>query len=177
MGLARVLICTVPVAAIISLVGLQLITDRFNNRVIKGIFIGAYLTVITVYPFIDRPWAIVFDENLFLVAENRFIEDELVPYVKSNFPNYLSNKVYYSHPYICVALDLDYFDTDNYLRVRRALTDTDSTAALVFWDEWFSRVDENITKDQLQNIEGLEQIKSFERQYNERLMELVVYKK
>ncbi|HAW52322.1 MAG TPA: hypothetical protein DCX54_08365 [Flavobacteriales bacterium] len=177
MGLARVLICIVPLGAILSLAGLQLITDRFNNHLVKKGIVGAFLVLICIYPFIDRPWAVVFDKNLFLVPDNRFIEDELAPYVKSNFPDYPDKTIYYSHPYISVALDLDYFSNDKYLRVRRAITDSEMTPALIFWDEWFSRVDENIALEQLEGMKELEKVQSFERLHIERNMQLVVFKR
>jgi len=175
MGLPRVLIAVVPVIAIISLIGLQSITDWFKNSIIRISIIGGFVIAILVYPFIYRPEGVVFDKKLFTIEENKLIQEEVVPYIKEKYPDYSNSRLYFSHPYLGLALDVDYFNSDSRREIQHIQVDTLAFDGLVIWDDWFSVIEGGISLEHLKNKRGLELKKKFHRQEKDRTIQYVIF--
>jgi len=176
MGLPRVLIAIVPIIAIISLVGLQTITDRIKNSVIKKLIISGFTLLICFYPFYDRPQGVVFDEKLFVLEENSLITEEVIPYIKKEFPDYTNAKLYFSHPYLSLALNVDYFDPKYYRKMQYLQTDIISKETIIIWDDWFSVTEGGISLEFLTSDNRIELMQTFQRQEKDRMIKYAVFK-
>lgn len=177
MGLPRVLIAVVPLIAIVSLIGIQNITDRIRNIKINYLILIGITLIICYYPFTNRPEGVVFEKNMFVLEENRLIEEEVVPYLKNKVPNYSNNTIYFSHPYLSMALNVDYFDSKQHRDMDFLMTDQLEKGTIIIWDEWFSVMEGKINLDALSNDKRFELIQSFQRKENDRLIQFAVFKK
>jgi hypothetical protein len=163
MGLPRVLIVVVPVIAIISLSGLQLITDRIQNAVIKNSLIVVIALLICCFPFTHRPQGVVFNDKLFVIEENRLIAEEVVPYIKNNFHNYSDTRFYFSHPYLSLSLNIDYFDPRHHEEIQNVSSDKIPKDAIIIWDDWFSVVEGRTGLESISSDKRFELKKVFQR--------------
>ena len=176
MGLPRVLIAIVPIIAIISLIGLQTVTDRIKNSVIKNLIISGFTLLICFYPFTDRPQGVVFDEKLFVLEENSLITEEVVPYIKKEYPDYSNAKLYFSHPYLSLALNVDYFDPKYHREMQYLQTDIISKETIIIWDECFSVTEGGISLELLTSDNRIELMQTFQRQEKDRMIKYAVFK-
>lgn len=176
MGLARVLIAVVPLIAIISLVGFQTVTNRFQNPIVKYFFLCGISLLLCLYPFTNRPQGVVFDDKLFVLEENRLIEEEVAPYIETAFPDYSTNTVYFSHPYFSVALNIDYFDSKNHREMQYLRTDKVDGGAIIIWDEWYSVIEGGVNLEQLISDNRFELMQTFKRKEKDRTIQYTVFK-
>lgn len=177
MGLPRVLIAVIPVIAIISLIGVQTITDRIKNTKINYLILIGITVIICYYPFTHRPEGVVFKKDMFVLEENRLIDEEVAPFLKKNLPSYSNNTTYFSHPYLSMSLDIDYFDSKKHRDMDFLLTDQLEKGTIIIWDEWFSVMEGKVNLEVLTEDESFELIQSFERKENDRLIQFAVFKK
>jgi len=176
MGLARVLIAVVPLIALIALIGFQTLSSKIRNPVIKYSLLGGFLLVICFYPFTKRPQGVVFNDKLFVLEENRLIDEELAPYLEKEFPDYSDGTLYFSHPYLSLALDIDYFDTKKHREMQYLLTEKVDGGAIIIWDEWFSVIEGGVGLDKLTSDKRFQFMQSFQRKDNDRMIRFSVFK-
>ena len=178
MGLPRVLIAVIPVIAIISLIGVQTITDRIKNTKINYLILFGVIVIICYYPFTThRQEGVVFKKDMFVLEENRLIDEEVVPFFKANFSNYSNQTIYFSHPYLSMALNIDYFDSKKHRDMDFLLTDQLKKGTIVIWDEWFSVMEGKINLEALSKNKNFEMIQSFQRKEKDRLIQFVIFLK
>lgn len=177
MGLPRVLIAIVPLIAIIALLGINWLTSFMKNRWSIRIVTVGIAILIVVFPFTYRQFGVVFNNELFAIEENILIEDELTPYLHNEFPNHENAKFYYSHPYISLALQHDFFDnnTRNKLKFLSYEKVTDNT--IVIWDDWFSTIEENYPIDSIPKKAELTLNKKFFDLKGNRVITFAVFSK
>ncbi|MBL4592821.1 MAG: hypothetical protein JKX68_03275 [Flavobacteriales bacterium] len=175
MGLPRVLIAVIPVIAIIALIGLQTITSKLKNSILKKTVVGSFILLICFYPFTNRLEGVVFNDELFVIEENRLIEEEVTPYIKKEFPDYKNQRLYFSHPYLSIALDIDYFNTRHHREIQHLQLDTIESNSIIIWDDWFSPIEGDTELELLKGKFNL--IQSFQRQDKERIIQFIVFEK
>lgn len=175
MGLPRVLNAVVPLIGIIATIGLQTITDLFYKPIFKRIIVVSILMLVIIYPFTDRREGVVFNKNLFTIQENNLVDEEVVPFLKNEFSNFTENKLFFSHPYLSLSLDIDYFDSRKHAEIQNISNEL-TTNTLVIWDEWYSVVEGGTQLNELINNPQLIYLKTFERTENNRLIKFVVFK-
>lgn len=176
MGLARVLIAVVPLVALISLAGLQTISNRIQNTKMRSTLISGIVLLVCFYPFTERPEGIVFNDKLFVVEENKLIANEVVPYIKKQFPNYSETRLYFSHPYLGLALDLDYFDPAHHQEMQHLITDDISKGTIIIWDDWYSLREGGIALSFFSDENRFELLQTFQKQIKDRKIEYAVLK-
>ncbi len=176
MGLPRVLIAVVLSIAIISLIGLQAITDRIQKPILKYSLLAGYTLLICFYPCTHRPQGVVFEAEMFVLEENKLIDEELVPFLEEKIPDYPAYTIYYSHPYLSLALNVDPFDAEQHREIQHLNTDKVNPETIIIWDEWFSVVEGGITLEQLSGDKRFELLHTFQRKDKERLIQYAVFK-
>jgi len=176
MGLPRVLNAIVPLIAIISLVGFQMVISWFRNPIIKNLLICGISLLICIYPFTRRPQGVVFNNKLFVQEENKLIAEEVVPYLKKEFPDYSARTLYFSHPYLSLALHIDYFDPKHHREIQNLLIDKVERGSIVIWDEWFSVIEGGVSEDQLYSDDRLELMQTFKRKEKNRIIQCTIFK-
>lgn len=156
MGLNRVFIGVAPFMAIIAVYGYNLITEELtkNKKPIRIALQSIILLLVLIFPFTSNPSAIDWKRDLSLSQDQKsavlvaeFLED-----YKSD-----EQKYFLTHPYLCEALDIDYFDktiNENLINYKWSMKPGD----LLIWDAWFSVVENGVQKEELDNTEDLEKL-------------------
>ena len=83
--------------------------------------------------------------------------------------------LYYSHGFLSIALNIDHFDECKHREMYRLSNETPPSGAIVIWDDWFSVVEGGISLDLLKHNKNLELMKEFKTQYNNRLIQYVIF--
>lgn len=154
MGLPRVLIVIVPLILIIVLYAVNLLISLIPQQGSIVLIIGVLIIAI-ITPFIPKKNGINYNLQMFEIKDHNLIDHNLVPYVKSELKEYSDQRIYYSHPYISLALDIDYFDHSKHLEMQHLFEETLSPGTLIIWDNWFSELEANISFEQLINSKQL----------------------
>ena len=176
MGLKRVLIGVMPLIAIIALNGFNLITSEnlIKKKMARYILRGMLVVYVIGFPFTPNPAAVQWDTELTLSPDQIFI-NEIAEIVKKDYPGY---KLYYSHPYVSSALNLDHFDTTLHADLINFHHGIDLPQKyLVIWDDWFSVIENGVTLETLRRNNELEQIGVYEDVQSKRKTRLVLLKR
>ncbi len=176
MGMVRVLIVVIPSIIVISMIGIQTFSEKIKNPILKHSIMVAIVLLICIYPFTNRSQGIVYKRDMFVLTENRFIEAEVAPFIKKEFPDYKNHRVYCSHPYFWLSLKIDIFNPNIYRELLAITTDEISKNSIVIWDDWFGRIEAGISLETLQNDNRFELIKTFEKQDKERTIKYAIFK-
>jgi hypothetical protein len=176
MGLPRVLIAVVPLIGILSLIGVQAITDKIQNLTIKYSLLAGIVLLVCYYPFSSRPEGVVFNDQMLIVEGNRLIDDEVAPYIKKEFPDYSTSKLYFSHPYLSLALKVDYFDQNYHKEIQDLLTDNISDDEIIIWDDWYSTTVGEVSLEFLTNDNRFELLQTFQKEKKGRKITYAIFK-
>lgn len=177
MGLNRVLICVLPLLAIIAAEGWYFIFEKIHQ---KNIFMGTLFTVVSViaivlFPFTSNKAALDFKHDLSLNKDQKlaaevkgFLEDQDLKF----------DKLYAGHPYINMILNVNPFDGSQFeymsLKSPKHMTKKD----LIIWDNWFSVIEQEIPLEFLNENTSLERIFWIEKNnYKGRVIQYAVFKK
>jgi hypothetical protein len=161
MGLPRVLIAVVPVIAIVALMGVELLTSWFKNPKVKmALLIGITFSV-CVFPFTPREQGVVFNSQLFVSADAQLMDQEIVPYIQLEIPDYATRILYTSQPYLSMALKIDFFDTHQYRELHHLFDSDIPKGSIVVWDDWFSIIQGQLPLSQLTDDPRFELIQTF----------------
>jgi len=176
MGLKRVLICVMPMIAIIALDGFNFLTeDVFKEKRIPKLLIqGVLVAYILIFPFTHNPAAVLWKRDMMLSKEQQSA------IAAANFTREkmkAGSRVLCSNPYLCMLLDIDCFE--GHKRLGMSLKDIGQMKAgdFVLWESWFAVVESNIRKDDLDKNASL--VRIYDSQTNDEGREVVysVYQK
>jgi hypothetical protein len=173
-GLPRVFICVMPLIALLALQGLDVIVGFFSQlggRIATMVMVAIVLS----FPFTSRSQGIRYDRDLFTNADCDLIDDSLRPVLKSKGVN--DRTLYFSHPYIAVALDVDWFDYNAHQKIREVPQSNGAIPknSLVIWDDWFARVEDQVPLEYLLKMPALVQTSEVEKMVGERKVRFVVF--
>lgn len=174
MGLIRVLICIMPLSAIIALNGFGLLTHihYIKQLIVKKIIMFALLACVVGFPFVSNPAAIQWDSELSL-GKDQLLINELVALVEKKFADH---KLYYSHPYISIVLDIDHFNPDIHQDIDVAMNEGIPAKSLIIWDDWFSVTERGISHETLMKDDRFERIETYEAQHDSRTIKFVLFR-
>jgi hypothetical protein len=176
MGLARVLITVVPLIAIVAVVGLEKLTSGMKIKRIRHTILFIIVLSVCFYPFSYREEGVVFNKNLFVLQENKLVDEELAPFLEQQFPDYGNRTLYFSHPYLSLALDIDYFDSSAHREMQFLSRDKLKAGSLVIWDDWFSLIEGGVKEEQLISDDRFELIQGFSRKESNRMIKYSLFK-
>lgn len=175
MGLPRVLISVVPLIAVMALFGVEFLTQKVRNSTLNHLVVSVVAILIISFPFSDREQGVIYNRELFVLEENKLIEEEVAPFIKERFPEYLGARLYFSHPYLSMALDVDYFDVKLHKEIQHLKMDSPAKKRLIIWDEWFSVVEGGMSLSQIQGMDGVTLERVFQRTEGNRQIKMVVF--
>ncbi len=175
MGLSRVLICVIPLIALIMLQGYNLIFDKIfiKKTGIKTIIQVCVILYIIVFPFTSNPAAIDFKNDLNL-SKDQELAKTTINFIMNN--NLAGNKFYYSHPYLSEILNIDHFDTNKREDLRKHNLKKLKPNDIIIWENWFAVVECGITEEYLLKTGNMEKIKSFSISDNGRKIIYSIFK-
>lgn len=176
MGLPRVLNAIVPIIAIIALYGIETIEEKISHNTFKLLFVLVIVLIVSIYPFSNRPEGVVFNSTMFVIEENKLIDEEVIPFLNREFEDNLNNTIYFSHPYFGLKLNIDYFDPSQHKPMNNLFADQIKAGSIVIWDDWFSVMEGNIPLDSINSDSRFSFIKSFERQEKNRIIKYAIFK-
>ncbi len=175
MGLPRVLIAVVPVTAILALQGLNLVSGSLKKPLLQNALLSIIVLTVALYPFTSRPRGVVYNDTLFEVKETKWMDEEVAPYIRRTFPDYASRKLYFSSPYLSLALNIDYFDPTKHREMQYLSVDQIPANAIIIWDDWFSATEGGIGLDFLSRQKALQPVRKFELQDQDRKIQYIIF--
>lgn len=154
MGLKRVFVTVIPLIALITARGSEIIMQIPIPTRIKNIVAGVFLVYIIAFPFLPNPAAFIFPcdfrPHADLVLMNCVGKTEAAKNVKT---------FYSAHPQLAIATQTDIFNRE----VWKPLYNDTGTGELIFtpgsliiWDEWFAVIEHGIPLASLKNNPNLQ---------------------
>lgn len=136
LGLLRVLIGVLPMAAIIQLRGFNFAADLIPIPALKKAVIAGFIIYVLVFPFVSNPYAFDYKRD-FCLRYDQQIQWNLAQDIMRDYPDYQNYNYYFDANYVSVALNFDYFKGG---RCYEALGDTDHPKkAFLIWDDYYSK--------------------------------------
>lgn len=156
MGLTRVFVSVVPLAAIIILDSINNIENTINNFLKNKTDIPKYILiiVIVIFPVLNTPSSYKIPDDFKLEESQTLIKKEIVPYLKKRIDIKTIIVADISIPFF---LNLDPFDTTK-VKITSKVNNLDALKKdeIIIWDNWFSVMEANLT---LENLKKIHQIK------------------
>ncbi|MEI8203136.1 MAG: hypothetical protein WCH34_09010 [Bacteroidota bacterium] len=150
MGLKRVLLGVIPFIAIISLQGLNFLTENILSKwfISKRIFQFIFVSYILIFPFIHNPASIDWKRDMTLTNDQ-----QIAISIAKSLPDSIKNesRFIYSHPYLGEALNIDPFNPQKRLELNAENLEMLQKRDVIIWDNWFSVVENGISQDKLDN--------------------------
>ena len=176
MGLTRVLIAVLPVISIIVLTGFNRLTGLIppKKTKIKRIVQGLIMAYVLVFPFTQNPAAVKWETDLLLAGDQKAIL-KIADFVREDIG--LQQRFVFNHPYLSEALDINHFDWNRHVGLRTDYLDRIESRDIIVWDSWFSVVQENIDKADIEQHPGLEKIYEVREIWKGREVEFLVFRK
>ncbi|MCB2206941.1 MAG: hypothetical protein KQH67_01485 [Bacteroidetes bacterium] len=148
MGLLRVFIGVVPLMAIISLMGLNLITEEIfkNNKIAKRVIQGLFIVYVLIFPFTSNPAAINWKKDLNLSADQQSalrVADFIDQHKNAD------QRFIFAHPYLSEVLHLDHFDVNQRLELTNDIINQTKKGDIIIWENWFAVVEHDVKKESL----------------------------
>lgn len=174
MGLKRVLVAIVPIAALIALNGfnylLALLQSKKVMRSIAGIVVGGY---VVVFPFTANPAAIDWKRDLSLTPDAMAVA-EASEYIKSKFTNDVY--LYYAHPYITITMERNPFSKERNANLEALMANKTTEPFVVVWDNKFSVLENGVSLEQLTSAPYLQLIQEYHINDGKQDAHLAVFK-
>lgn len=175
MGLIRVFICVAPLMALVALLGLNFLVDNISllNKRVGAILLFVLTSFVLVFPFLKNPASINWKKDMTLGADQIAINE----LVESNKTIFNSNHTFlYSHPYISLSANLNHFDTLVRKELNSSNLEQPNNVDYIIWDNWFSVVEQGITKQSILQNQELEMLETKELNLHGKHVELFLLK-
>ncbi len=155
MGLKRVLIGVMPLVAIIALFGFNLLTEggfAGRNSIFRTILRNFIIGAVAIFPFTAGPAAVNWKEDMML-AKDQQVALATAKIVKARVAP--GCRLVCGHPYICEAMDVDWFDKKRRVDLTRVNLAGRKPADIIIWENWFALTGWAIRKPELDSAAGL----------------------
>jgi hypothetical protein len=172
MGLNRVLVSIVPLAAIIALNGINFISEIIKQKFISKIVFILFTGFVILFPFIPNPASVNWKKDLSLSTDEILIADA-AQYIQANFPK--NTFMYYTHSYMSLVMDRDPFDKKQNRELKNFIIDKHPSHYLIIWDNWFSVVENGVSLEQLKTDDKLKLLKTYQTKTNGVTNEVIVF--
>ncbi|HEX5003329.1 MAG TPA: hypothetical protein VFW78_12610 [Bacteroidia bacterium] len=162
-GIKRVLLGVIPLAALIALAGYNFLTTVLLKKqpAIKKAVQGLLIAYVAVFPFTSNKAAVNFKHDMMLTAD----QQEALRVSKYVMEKYgMEHRFIYSYPYFSETLQLDHFDHSRRIPFSQPLVDHFEKGDVVIWDSWFSVVECGVSKDTLDHSARLVPDRQFNSQ-------------
>lgn len=198
MGLKRVMVGVVPLAAIIALNGFNFIKDspsrpprrggepmqtpnkRHSGKPLlllgevgRGFISIVFVGFVIAFPFVPNPASVNWKRDLSLSADQTLIGNA-VDFVRSDFSE-KTTFIYYTHPYVSLLMNRDPFNGKYNHNLQNFSIQKRPSHYLIIWDNWFSAVENGVSVEQLKADYRLKLLKSFQAIDKGREIQVVVF--
>ncbi|HQQ94330.1 MAG TPA: hypothetical protein PLQ93_07235 [Bacteroidia bacterium] len=154
MGLKRVLLCIMPIMALVALYGFNALYGLLGRTVPgAGKWIGRVLVVYClVFPFTPNPSALNIQRDLMLTMEQKLAID---------VGNHLSKKqksealFIYDHLYFSEVLGLDHFDLNRHRAIDSAELSQAPPGSILIWENLYAEKKSGLTREALDKRKDL----------------------
>lgn len=155
-GLLRVLVGIVPLAALISIRGLNSLLRAVGRwPILSQIVLAIIMLLVILFPFHSLKW-----NTHFLLRGEQLAQKQLADYVLTRYQGY---KYYFDAPYLSMVLHADVFDPEQKEHTDRLFQDKPiPDKSLVIWDDWYSPEDANTPLTKLMQDDRFELVRSFD---------------
>jgi hypothetical protein len=176
MGLIRVFVGVMPFSSIIALIGFNFITEEIFiiKDLPKRIFQGLILSYVLIFPFTINPAAIIWKKDMCLSNDQKLAK-QVAMQINQNSAS--QHRFVFAHPYLAEALNIDWFNTSQHIDFMNDNLSHLQSGDIVIWENWFSIVEQGVTKAQLDQRPDLIQMFTRKATENNREVEYVVYQK
>jgi hypothetical protein len=176
MGLGRVLLCTIPLTALIATSGFNFLTEELlkRNRKAKTVLQAILIVYIVIFPFTSNPAAIKWERNMMLTT------DQLLANKTAEFIWQKKGKdfrIITAHPYIYEALQIDCFDQNKALGLNENNIANMKAGDILIWDSWFAVVESKVKKETLDTNPELKNTFFTKAEDRKREISFAVYEK
>lgn len=157
MGLKRVLICILPLLAIVATEGWTFIFKMIKqtNRYLANTFLILSLLLIALFPFSGNKAALNLKHDLSLSLEQE-ISQEVKEFIINEDIQF--GKIFGGHPYVNMILDVNPFSNNEFEFLGLDSYKHMGKNDLIIWDNWFSIVEQGLALEKLENNDSLEKI-------------------
>ena len=174
MGLNRVLICVLPLAALIALYGFNTLNQLTNTKLKIGRIIQFVIVLyLIIFPFTSNPAAIDWNKEMKLSNEQKLIQ-KISTTIKKRPENVYP--ILCNHPYLSETLQMDHFDTNKRMNLNVRNFNHLKKGSLILWENWFSIVEQGVTKEQLTDNKNLEKLNEWSTWNDDRKVEYVLFR-
>jgi hypothetical protein len=171
MGLKRVLIGVLPLIAIISLYGINLILELIKNRRVKIVTCSLLIILVLIFPFTKNPAALNIEKDLKKSKDLNLIET----ISKSINPKKQCN--FYAHPYFSIALNVDHFNRSQHMEPFIDFQKEMKKGDKLLWDSWFCPIEFACFKEDLLKDTTLQALEGRKVFYDNREFEVIIFEK
>lgn len=158
MGLNRVFVTVFPLIALISLDGLNTLSDVLPNK-IKNVVPLSILGLTIVFSLIGNPASIDFKNDLNLDASQKLVKEKVVPYLLDKYPN---------HMYMSGDIAVTFFANKNIFDPKEGMLLYDykpqellDSNFVFIWDPWFAKVEGRLELEEINASSNLKRDTSF----------------
>ncbi len=174
MGLKRVLVAVMPLAALIALYGYNILTEEIvKKRKLKQTIKVLLILSVLLFPFTHNPAAVHWKRDMNLSTDQKTAKETVIC---------IQNKVgtdhrfLFSHPYLSVVLRLDYFDPNKRVALTRKSITRAKSGDIVIWENWFAPVENGVSEAFVKSNRRLKQICKKKKKGPNREIKYVVFK-
>jgi hypothetical protein len=170
MGLNRVLVGVMPLAAIIALKGFNLLLG-IGRKPLRIAFQGLIIAYVIIFPFTSNNAAVNFKSTMVLTDK----QEDAVKLSKDIKPLINGHKVLCSYPFLVMELDFNPFLELANGAVQSPLIDIQKPGDFAIWDIWYVGSNNGVTKDGLLRRADIEMLKTYKNEKGED--EFIVFRK
>jgi Gpi18-like mannosyltransferase len=147
MGMKRVLICIIPIAALIGSMAIETSIDFIKNDSAKKLIMWSVCIYVIVFMFLPNPASVKWKKDLSLgedqILINMAIDDIEKKYGKDVF-------VLATHPQVCLRLNKNPFDKKQFAELKDwKLYQSANKKVILIWDNWFAVIESNLSLNEL----------------------------
>ena len=160
-GLLRTVMTVSPLSAIVAVTGISTILALFNKAVrLKSLAKVLIMCMIVGYTYSGHIYTFKFPDD-FKLQSLQLLSIDVAHYVQDNYPD--TKKKYHYYPYLNITFQQDPFDWKTYARLTKLCIPEEGVPdnTIIIWDDWYAKNDGKVTKEQLDNYEHIEHVKSF----------------
>ena len=176
LGLKRVLIGVLPFLAIIVLVGINSIQELLASR--KKFVFNTILTIVMglmiIFPFTKNHAALQVDRDLKLKPEQLCMQ-RIADYLKESGRD--KRKMVYSIAYLSEILNIDHFDQESRMDLKKWVLESLEVGDIIIWDDWFAGFENGVDINELRKMQGIQHLYGTEANDRGRKLYFEVFEK
>ncbi|MEI6594302.1 MAG: hypothetical protein WCO28_01990 [Bacteroidota bacterium] len=149
LGLSRVFVGVMPLMAIISIEGLNVITQLFKNELTRKIVFVFLVSAVLIFPFLKNPASFNFKNDFGYNNGQLMIKEQIIPYLQTKYP---SCKIYSSVVDFPFYMNIDPINRSLYAEFKHLKPDYIlKQNEVAIWDNWSAVVEEHVSEQTLRD--------------------------